>query len=85
VKFRIEGVFTVEGTAGVMARQIEPGDFSISPSSRLGGVRLQQFLDIPRKLKRPDGSLDLEIFAFTLADPADSSRLSKNDVVELVP
>ena len=85
MKFKIEYLCSVEGTALVMARQLESGDFALSSSARLGGVPLQQLLEIPRKLIRPGGLLDTSVMVFALSNSADSSRLSKGDVVELIP
>jgi hypothetical protein len=85
VKFKVEATFTVDGTAIVVARRGGDGEFSVSSSSRLDGVPLQQLLEIPRKLLRPEHGLDKNVFSFALADPADLSRFHKYDVVELVP
>ena len=59
--------------------------FAVSSLSRLDGVPLQQRLEIPRKLLRPEHGLDTNVFVFTLEDPADLSRFQKYDVVELIP
>ena len=85
MKFKIEATFTVDGTACVMARRNGDVDFSVSSESRLDGVPLQQFLEIPRKLLRPEHGLDKNVFVFALADSADLSRFHKYDVVELIP
>ena len=85
MKFKIEATFSVDGTACVAARRMGDGDFSVSASSRLDGVPLQQRLEVPRKLLRPEHGLDLNMFVFTLADSAALSRFHKHDVVELIP
>ena len=85
MKFKVEATFTVDGTACVMARASGGGDFVVSNSSRLNGVPLQQRLQIPRKLLRPEHGLDMNVFVFALADSADLSRFQKYDVVELIP
>jgi hypothetical protein len=85
MKFKVEAAFSVDDTACVAARRIEGGDFSLSASSRLDGVPLQQLLEIPRKLLRPEHGLDLDMFVFALADSAALSRFHKHDVVELTP
>lgn len=85
MKFKVEATFLVEGTACVVARRMEAGEFSVSPSSRLGGVPLQQLLEIPRKLLRPAHGLDLDVFVFALAEPAalsyapDGAHLASGD------
>lgn len=85
MKFKIEATFTVDGTACVVARRGGGGDFAVSTSSRLGGVLLQQRLEIPRKLLRPEHGLDMDVFVFALADTADLQRFQKYDVVEFTP
>ena len=85
MKFKIEATFSVQGTACVAARRIEGGDFSVSALSSLDGVPLQQLLEIPRKLLRPEHGLDLNVFVFALADSGALSRFHKHDVVELIP
>jgi hypothetical protein len=61
---------------------LEPGDFAVSASSRLGGVPIQPSLSHPRALK-PDGNPDLDIFAFVLAKSQDAERFSLGQIVEL--
>jgi hypothetical protein len=84
MKFKIETTLSVEGTAIVAARRIDAGEFSVSASSRLGGVRVQRLLEIPSKLLKPGRALLVDLFVFELADSADLSRLQKHDVVELI-
>ena len=85
MKFKVEATFTVDGTACVMARRSGGRDFVVSSSSRLDGVLLQQRLEIPRKLLKPENGLDMDVFVFALADRADLPRFQKHDVVELTP
>ncbi len=85
MKFKVEAVFTVEGTACVMGRRNGADDFSISSSSTLDGVPILQRLEIPRKLLRPEHGLDDNVFVFALANPAELARFHKYDVVELLP
>ena len=84
MKFEVECVFGQEGPPFIIARQTEVGHFSVSTSSRLGGVPIQPSLSQPRKLK-PDGSPDLDVFAFALTDPQDAERFSVGQIIELVP
>ena len=85
MKFKVEGTFTVDGTACVMGRRSGAGDFSVSSSSTLDGVPILQRLEMPRKLLRPEHGLDDNVFVFALANPADLARFHKYDVVELLP
>lgn len=85
MKFKIEATFTVDGTACVVARRSGDGDFSVSSSSRLDGVPLQQLLEIPRARPWSQQLADMNVFVFALADSADLFRFQKYDVVELIP
>ena len=82
MKFKVEFVYRHESGSYLFARHLETGDFSLSASSRLGGVSIQPSLSQPRKLK-PDGSPDLDVFAFVLTDRQDADRFSVGQIVEL--
>jgi hypothetical protein len=82
VKFKVEFVYPHEHGAYLFARRLELGDFSVSSSSRLGGVPIQPHLSQPRKLK-PDGSPDLDVFAFILSQRDDAKRFTIDQIVEL--
>lgn len=82
MKFQVEFVHRHESGSYLFARHLEAGDFTLSASSRLGGVPIQPVLSQPRKL-RPDGSPDLDVFAFVLADRQDADRFSAGQIVEL--
>jgi hypothetical protein len=84
MKFKVEATLSIEGTACVMARPIEKGEFSVTSSSRLGGVSVQEFLEIPRKVKEGRALL-LDVFVFALAESADLSLFQKHQIVELIP
>jgi hypothetical protein len=84
MKFKVEFIFGQEGPPYLFARQIEVGHFSVSTSSRLGGVPIQPSLSQPRKLK-PDGSPDLDVFAFVLTEQQDAERFSVGQIIELEP
>ena len=82
MKFRVESLFDLEEHAWLLARQMEHGTFSLSPTPRLGGVVIRHFVEQPRKLK-PDGSPDFDVFAFELGDRRDRARFSVGQIVEL--
>jgi len=84
VKFKVEFVYKLDQEAYVMARQLEVSNFSLSASSRLEGAPIRPFLSQPRKL-RSDGSPDLDVFAFILANRDDMERFWVGQVVELEP
>lgn len=67
-----------------MARQLDPGSFSLSMLPRFAGVPLQRTLTQPRALK-PDGSPDLSVFMFTLADARNVKELCVGQIAELEP
>jgi len=85
LKFQIEHL--VEGAvpdrlAYLIARQLEPGNFSLSEKSRLGGIRIRTSVSCPRKLK-PDGTPDLTFFLFTLMDANEIALMAVGKIVEL--
>jgi len=82
VKFRIEFQLANEGSATVLARRLTHGDFTLGPRACLGSVPIQRYVTQPRAL-RPDGSPDLDVFAFVLVSPNDLSLLPTGSEVEL--
>jgi hypothetical protein len=83
MKFRIEYIATKERPAYLFARQVEPGQFSVSQTSRLGGVPIKPRISCPRALT-PSGQPDGTIFTFVLATANDLPKLAVGQVVELV-
>ena len=83
VKFKVEFVGKFDSSSYLLARQIEAGHFSVSVSSRIGGVPIQPSLSQPRALK-PDGSPDSDVWAFVLREPQDAERFSVGQTIELV-
>ncbi len=83
-RFEIEHILILDAGVAVIARQRGHGDFTVTSSSTLGGVPLRGHLDVPRKLL-PNGSPDLELFAFQLANREDASRLAIGQAADLVP
>ena len=82
MKFQVEFVYERDSEAYVFARQQEAGDFSLSPTSRFGGAAIRPAVSQPRKI-RPDGTPDLDIFAFILADRGDIEKFHGGQIVEL--
>jgi hypothetical protein len=82
MKFRVEAFFEAEEHSFLMVRRIEHGPFSLPAAPRLSGVVIRQFVEQPRKL-RPDGSPDLDVLAFELADSQDKERFAVGQIVEL--
>jgi hypothetical protein len=82
MKFEVEFVYRHESGSYLFARHLETGHFTLSASSRLGGVPIQPWLSQPRKFK-PDGSPDLDVFAFVLTNRLDADKFSVGQIVEL--
>jgi hypothetical protein len=82
VKFKIEQIGTFNTDAYVIACRLEPGEFAVSETSRLGGVSIRQSSKQPRKLK-PDGTLDANVFAFVLTNREDVVKFFVGQTVEL--
>jgi hypothetical protein len=85
VKFKIEYVGKFDGKKGkafLFVRQIEAGSFSLSTSSKLGGVPILPSLTKPRALK-PDGSPDMDIYTFVLQSRRDAAKFSEGQTVDL--
>ena len=84
MKFQIEYIAPSLENTYVLARQLEAGDFSLSSSAQLGGVSVKRQLSMPRRVLH-DGTPDLTVFVFTLANGADRSKFSVGQEVELCP
>jgi hypothetical protein len=82
MKFRIEYVAKKARPAYLFARQLEPGDFEVTSTSRLGDTPLRPHLSQPRA-HTPDGKPDLNVFAFFLVTADDLPKLKVGQVVEL--
>ena len=84
MKFRVEGLYEIDAQPVLLARRLEAGTFSLlrSTAPQLGGVLIRPFVEEVRRL-RPDGSPDLDIFAFVLDDRRDKERFSVGQIVEL--
>jgi hypothetical protein len=81
MRFKLEHVSTGKAPY-VLARQMEGGDFTVGPGSRLGGARLMMRLSQPRSLN-PDGSPDFTVFAFQLLGASDALVLKVGETVDL--
>jgi hypothetical protein len=82
VHFEVEGVLANVGSGVVLVRQLEPGDFVLGHSPRLGGVPIQRSVTAPRAL-RPDGSPRMDLFAFALKSSADLPRFKVGERLTL--
>lgn len=82
MRFRIEFIAQRERPAYLFARQLEAGNFTVSATSRLGGVPIKPHVSQPRAL-RPDGKPDLSVFTFVLATANDLPKLKVGQEAEL--
>ena len=82
MKFRIEYIAHGERPAFLFARQLDSGEFQVSPSSQLGEVPIEPHLSCPRVLT-PGGEPDLSVFTFTLVTANDLPKLQVGQIVEL--
>ncbi|NBV24896.1 MAG: hypothetical protein EBS05_23625 [Proteobacteria bacterium] len=84
MRFAVEFVYERDAEAYVFARRQESGDFTLSASSRLGSAPIRPAVTQPRKILA-DGTPDLDIFAFVLADRHDMQTFHVGQIVELHP
>ena len=80
--FAVEFVYERDAEAYLFARRQERSDFTLSESSRLGGAAIRPGVTQPRKILA-DGTPDLDIFAFVLADRRDVGSFRVGQIVEL--
>ena len=85
-KLRIEKILSIAGQGQyVLVRPTVSGqELTLTEKTYLDNVELDQYLDIPRKLKE-NGDLDLELYSVKLKNDHDFFRLKENTIVELVP
>ena len=82
MKFRIEYIAMKERPVYFFARQLEPGEFLVSETSRLGEASIKPHVSQPRALT-PSGKPDLSVFTFVLASANDLPKLEVGQVVQL--
>jgi hypothetical protein len=78
VRVRVESVVAARGI--VFARPVEKGAMLATPRATLAGKRVAGF-ELPRKL-RADGTRDMELVGFQLAEAGDVGTFVVGDVVE---
>lgn len=86
VRFEVEAVVPIkERGVHVLAKSLVDGiDFHIPRGSTLGGVELENFLDVPRAADA-HGNQRTDLFAFKLKEGATGEQFVKGAVVELRP
>lgn len=82
MRFKIEYIAQSAAPAYILARQLDLGDFRLSDSSRLGGMRLKPQLSMPRSLGS-DGKPDMTVFAFLPVAAGDLESVKVGQTVEL--
>jgi len=82
-QFQVEGVFEAGGRSYVVARLLDVNaQFEVLADARLGGVRVERWLDVPRALDA-DGKQRTDLFGFCLKDIGDRDLLKVGDRAEL--
>jgi hypothetical protein len=82
LRFKIEHIQGSEPIL-VIARQLQKDNFSVGEDSTLGGCKLRKYLDMPRATKE-DGSQDLDVFVFSLANSDDRHKFKVGQSVEFI-
>lgn len=81
--FLVEYLFEAGGRGYVIARLLDSEtSFEVRAGARLGGVRVERWLDIPRALDT-QGKQRMDVFGFCLKDIGDRDRLKIGDRAEL--
>ena len=86
MQFEVESVvkLTSRFQTYIVARQVTPGNWKLSPTPTLGGVPIKEWTDIPRS-EYTNGKQRMDIFGFCLCDPSDISKFSIGQIIELEP
>jgi hypothetical protein len=86
IKLKIEKILPLQNRGHYLfVRTIEPEqNFRISNKSFIDNVELDNYLDIPRKLKE-NGEMETNLFTFRIKNIHEIHRLKENTVVELIP
>jgi len=80
----VEGAFEAGGCAYVVARLLVPSvQFDVTSSTRLGGCRVERWLEMPRALDL-SGAQRNDLFGFGLRSIDDLTKINVGDQVELV-
>ena len=82
MQFRVEYISRPAPSPYVIVSQMESGSFELGLEPRLDELPVARRISQPRSMK-PDGTPDLSIFAFQLLLPADLTKLSIGQIVEL--
>jgi hypothetical protein len=85
-KMRIEKILPVAGQGQyILVRPIIPGqEIKLTETTYLDNIELDQYLDIPRKIKE-NGEQDLDLYSVKLKNDHEVFRLKEKAIVELIP
>jgi hypothetical protein len=84
MKFKVEYIQIKRKASFLFARQIESSEnFQVRDGSYLGPIELRSFLNQPRAIK-PDGSPDMDVFAFYPKDKSKLKQISEGDILDLI-
>ena len=82
MRFKVEYISQPAPSPYVIVRQVESGDFELGVKPTLDDLPITRGINRPRSMK-PDGTLDLSIFAFQLQSPEDLTKLAIGQIVDL--
>ena len=83
-KFIIWEKLKIQDKVYVFVKLVNKDDaFDLSDDATLGGVPIEPFCDIPRKLDK-NGTIRLDVYAFLLSNPQDEAKIRLNTEVELL-
>jgi len=85
-KFKIEKILSITGQGQyILIRPTISGqEFTLTEKTYLDNVELEQYLDIPIKIKE-NGDADLDFYSVKLKNDHEVFRLKENTIVDLVP
>jgi hypothetical protein len=85
-KFKIEKILSIAGRGHyILVRPVISGQqFKWNEKTYLDNVELEQYLDIPRKIKE-NGEPDLDLYSVRLKNDHEVFRLNENTIVDLIP
>ncbi|MFK7936747.1 MAG: hypothetical protein AB8G22_24750 [Saprospiraceae bacterium] len=83
-KFEVETVFYITNIGHIVATKLlnTDADFSLTDNSKLGGIEIENWMDIPRAIDS-SGKQRLDLFVFKLKHSEDKDKLQKGDLVLL--
>ena len=82
-KFTVDYVGNMGRKVYVLATQSDDREFRVTDFSYLNNVHIEKSLTMPRKLKKEDGTIDMDTYGFVLRFKNDKEKFRVGEVVEL--